>query len=89
MNVKRYAITGDWKLVPADDIRPFNPADSHEVVLYTDYASLLERCERMEKALETINRWGNDKEPEYALHVVDIVRISAEALAAKEEGNAD
>jgi len=32
--------------------------------------ALLERCERMEKAL----------------HVVDIVRISVEALAAKEEG---
>lgn len=32
------------------------------------------------EALETINRWGNDEEPEAALGVTDIVRISAEAL---------
>jgi hypothetical protein len=50
---------------------PHEAIGKHSYVLYTDYASLLERCERMEKAL----------------HVVDIVRISAEALAAKEEGN--
>ena len=87
MSVKRYDLEYDPNYGYEPSTKSMHEYEHGEYVLYTDYSSLLERCERMEKALETINRWGNDKEPEYALHVVDIVRISAEALAAKEEGN--